>query len=957
MPRDEQTLANQVLAFVRTHPGQKAATIAAALAVDRRQVNSLLHGPLRAMVRQDAKYRWLPADGGPQRLIAQEGRQLDTPLARLAGYYLDCLNHENPGGVAVFATGKHGLDYAELPLLPPLLEEPLAALQDEGARRILGRVRRNRQLGAMIGYPVHLAYARARSGWEGYFVEPLFLWPMEADPLNPHGPPTLTEGLPQINFRAVGSLFQGHAAGVAEEAAQLSEELGLGVTPGELPELDELMLRLRDLHPEWPWVEDPDPSALAASPPLKDATSPGLYNRAVVLAAERSPYTRGLEAELRQLQSVPEERYAGTALGNWLAGVHPDAATPDDDPLLEVLPLNSEQREAIRRSLSAPLTVITGPPGTGKSQVVTSLLINAAIRNQRVLFASKNNKAVDVVEARANALGPRPILLRLGAAELQRSLASYLLTLISAVAAPDDQAEYAAAEAAIAPVRRRFDELARELEQTVALRNAVDRLEQEVEALRKELGDERFRKLQPAAVGTGRLGAAALAAAAERADSAKQGLFVRLFWILVRGGRYQALWREAAGAREWADLLGVSLPEAAPTPATFRAWRESVGRLTERTAMAEKVAGYFEKLAELSAAVPPEQISRATAAEIERLAEASARLWDAWLRVQPGRLTPQDRRRLQEYASLLQLIVEGQSAGRRVDRKVYSRYHQLFPEIAHLLPCWAVTSLSARGRVPFEPGFFDLLVIDEASQCDIASALPLLYRAKRAVIIGDPQQLKHISSLHAAQDTQLLAKHGLAENGAGWSYSTTSLFDRASGFASAENLIQLRDHHRSHAHIIEFSNAEYYDGRLRVATRYDRLKLPSRDNAAIRWIDVRGRVQRPRGGGALNDAEARAVVAELERLVVQQRYTGTVGVVTPFRAQANRIRELVHANENLSVRLDSTEFIADTAHRFQGDERDVILLSLVVGPGMHSGGYGFLNSTANLFTPDPAHSG
>src|SRR5207244_7890626 len=57
-------------------------------------------------------------------------------------------------------------------------------------------------------------------------------------------------------------------------------------------------------------------------------------------------------------------------------------------------------------------TVVTGPPGTGKSQVVTNMLVNAAWRGMKVLFASKNNKAVDVVEARVNGLGNRPVLLR-----------------------------------------------------------------------------------------------------------------------------------------------------------------------------------------------------------------------------------------------------------------------------------------------------------------------------------------------------------------------------------------------------------------------------------------------------------------------------------------------------------------------------------------------------------------
>ena len=83
---------------------------------------------------------------------------------------------------------------------------------------------------------------------------------------------------------------------------------------------------------------------------------------------------------------------------------------PEDRPILEVLPLNTEQRQAVVQGLAAPLTVVTGPPGTGKSQVVTSLLANLAWQGGSVLFSSKNNHAVDVVESRVNDLGPQPLL-------------------------------------------------------------------------------------------------------------------------------------------------------------------------------------------------------------------------------------------------------------------------------------------------------------------------------------------------------------------------------------------------------------------------------------------------------------------------------------------------------------------------------------------------------------------
>src|SRR5947209_20281597 len=75
------------------------------------------------------------------------------------------------------------------------------------------------------------------------------------------------------------------------------------------------------------------------------------------------------------------------------------------------------------------------------------------------------------------------------------------------------------------------------------------------------------------------------------------------------------------------------------------------------------------------------------------------------------------------------------------------KYYKLFPSLIDRLSSWAVTSLSTRGRLPLGLSFFDPVVIDEASQCDIVSALPLLFRAKPAVIMGDLKQLGHISAI------------------------------------------------------------------------------------------------------------------------------------------------------------------------------------------------------------------
>jgi very-short-patch-repair endonuclease len=330
------------------------------------------------------------------------------------------------------------------------------------------------------------------------------------------------------------------------------------------------------------------------------------------------------------------------------------------------------------------------------------------------------------------------------------------------------------------------------------------------------------------------------------------------------------------------------------------------------------------------------------------MAKNAEGLWRAWLRLQPARLTATDRQLLNQCNAILKMVIDAGPEG-TLSNQVRQRYYQLFPKIGHLLPCWAVTSLSARGRIPLEAGCFDLVVFDEASQCDIASALPLLYRAKRAVIIGDPKQLSHISGLQRTQDQQLLSKFGLVSDYPHWAYSYNSLFDLACGFVQGQSIIALRDHFRSHADIIQFSNRFFYDDALRVATRYDLLNQPYPKAPGVRWVHVTGEVRRPPTGGAVNAKEAEAVVEELKRLLVEKRYQGSVGVVSPFREQVNLIRELAVGDPVLASGLARANFLSETVHKFQGDERDVMIFSPMVSTGVTPGALSFLKKNGNLF--------
>ncbi len=155
-------------------------------------------------------------------------------------------------------------------------------------------------------------------------------------------------------------------------------------------------------------ILDLPPSPLDPYPKANSPRSQWV-NRPILFKSERSAYTHHLRRELEAMAEYPRLfNDLGSTAAGVVAGI--DAATSQSSTrqsplsLLQVLPLNSGQENTALAALEAPLTVITGPPGTGKSQVVVDLLASCAVAGRPVLFASKNNKAVDVVRTRLRAI-------------------------------------------------------------------------------------------------------------------------------------------------------------------------------------------------------------------------------------------------------------------------------------------------------------------------------------------------------------------------------------------------------------------------------------------------------------------------------------------------------------------------------------------------------------------------
>ena len=268
-----------------------------------------------------------------------------------------------------------------------------------------------------------------------------------------------------------------------------------------------------------------------------------------------------------------------------------------------------------------------------------------------------------------------------------------------------------------------------------------------------------------------------------------------------------------------------------------------------------------------------------------------------------------------------------------------------FRELYKAYPAWGVTALSVGRYVPFTPGIFDLVMIDESSQMNIAQAIPLLFRAQRAAIIGDPQQL----SLTDAQDIALRRHWGLTrEADTRFSYYQKSLYDLAASSPQAVQ-VSLNETFRSSGPIAAYCSKYFYGNRLEVATDESRLKTPDGFPTGIDWINVEGAISEgPGGKSCWSEAECKEVVRLVKAILINSKFDGTVGVVTPFNPQAVRIYDAV-AQEIPASRLKDADFVSATAHAFQGGERDVMIMSLCGGDDMPPGCMTFLRKDSSIF--------
>lgn len=247
------------------------------------------------------------------------------------------------------------------------------------------------------------------------------------------------------------------------------------------------------------------------------------------------------------------------------------------------------------------------------------------------------------------------------------------------------------------------------------------------------------------------------------------------------------------------------------------------------------------------------------------------------------------------------------------------------------IPAWIMPTYRVAENLDVSPEPFDVVIVDEASQSGVES-LFLFYIGRQVVVVGDDQQIApeavgiDMSEVARLQRQYLEDVPFKAEFG-----PTSSLFDQAD--IRFGNRVVLREHFRCMPEIIEFSNRISYP---------EKSLWPLRQYGADRLDPIKtvylSHGYREGGRNAINRSEAEEIVARIEKICADPRYDEkTIGVISlQGDAQAKLIDQLLI--ERLGPQtMAERGLICGDAYAFQGDERDVMLLSMVAAPNANIG--------------------
>lgn len=588
-----------------------------------------------------------------------------------------------------------------------------------------------------------------------------------------------------------------------------------------------------------------------------DVLNEGVYNATAIFLPTENTFNAGPIRDLDILSGWPAERLAQTALGTIL-GLEKEV-TDSQKLALPPVDLNNEQLEAVNSACSRDFTVVTGPPGTGKSQTIISMVASVLADGGSVLVASKNHQALDAVEGRLigiaaglnfhnRTLDP--------SREIDVSFSDVVAELVNQN--PTTGSLNSALPASLLSKVRERDQFLSSEKKLFDLECELAALHERIEA-RSQQGEKVSPVLHPSLIS--RLLAWVRNLLSKRINDCDTAV---------------SLAREGASTRELKAAVDL-----------MREQVRSIQSDVDYVALSKEISSDIQQIF-------PRILSGVTALSLD------------------------------EHATIANLSSDWEFSQRKGNPP-----RALVSLVLKAKPLWLASVLGGPKRMPLQDGMFDLVVFDEASQCDIASSLPLFARAKRAVVVGDNRQLSAIKQLGLVQDRHLMSVQNLPVDTMGrFAQSQNTLFDFAVRVPGSHK-VMLKDQYRSNVEIVNYISTAFYGGKLVAAADPSAHQNAGKSKPGMHWTDVPS----PRMAelGNVNSREVERIAEHLRFLLMDTEYRGSVGVIAPFVPQVQSLERAIR-DAIPEIVLDEVELKVATVDSFQGQERDLILYSPTVYP-------------------------
>ena len=652
------------------------------------------------------------------------------------------------------------------------------------------------------------------------------------------------------------------------------------------------------------------------------------YNVPVMFVGNGLKYAKTLKKELIYIRDKVSDKDLDSTAIAYVFREHPLTVldTHEYAPL-PFIDSNDEQRHVLYDALNLPISKVTGPPGTGKTQVAVNIISNLVYNGKTVLFTSMNHKAVHAIEERSLGLLKSSGLNLINfCSNADNSVQNYWykqnldLLIGKGLAAYVDNGDIDVRAVADASknwlrIAKYYEERETFIQKSGKCVKNLNRIICNLKRLLRRNNFERnnydIKKIKKCIYKINK-----------KEEFRFGNIFRFMYWyILRRKSSKKALSYINDTLPSFANYLSIdnlkndlknfigALSEYDNTKRDFDDIRIESKKIPSLESGIRELDYYIDD-------INKHLISSLTYKLANTIKSLSL-----------------NGKELNEIKGIMVMLKNAKSPYffQRLSKVQYDDAQRGFCKFSHYFPGWAATLLSLSKASPCIPGLFDKVIIDEASQVEIPPIIPALFRAKTVTVVGDPNQFPPVKTMKEARHNYLKSKHGL-----------TDIEDQAYDFMtySAYDIIRtsptmLKEHFRCSSDIADFFNSEFYNNNLRVMTNPSKLNFPNAlgYKHAIEWIDIKNNL----------DSEFNSILSRIKDLI-KVNYSGSVGIISPLKKHANALKELTY-----KYKTKLNDFQVNTVNAFQGGERDLIIFALGYTNALSKGERWYIESTENRY--------